>query len=255
MFEQQKNNELKDRVQVLESKLFDALSYNQQVSSKKKSKPSAADDNDNQEDDGVTTVTTTANVAALELQCQQLQRLNAQLEYKVRELQAKEKNSKSKILKSNQAIDPTSTKEAATFIDKLVANVGFGVTLGPSSLSSLQKILVDLTGDDRTHLHQIWRESLMSLQDANKKTIYELANEVKSLSTTVATYESNKQQHIEDTNKEIKKSARSAAPEPVRTAKNSSLLPHVYSALFGVIITILTMFWKNLVDRVKSAAS
>jgi carbamoylphosphate synthase small subunit len=136
----QKNNELKDRVQVLESKLFDALSYNQQVSSKKKSKPNAADDNDNQEDDGVTTVTTTANVAALELQCQQLQRLNAQLEYKVRELQAKEKNSKSKILKSNQAIDPTSTKEAATFIDKLVANVGFGVTLGPSSLSSLQKI-------------------------------------------------------------------------------------------------------------------
>jgi len=248
----QKNNELKDRVQVLESKLFDALSYNQQVSSKKKSKPSAADDNDNQVDDGVTT---TANVAALELQCQQLQRLNAQLEYKVRELQAKEKNSKSKILKSNQAIDPTSTKEAATFLDKLVANVGFGVTLGPSSLSSLQKILVDLTGDDRTHLHQIWRESLMSLQDANKKTIYELANEVKSLSTAVATYESNKQQHIDDTNKEIKKSARSAAPEPVRTAKDSSLLPHVYSALFGVIITILTMFWKNLVDRVKSAAS
>ncbi len=257
----QKNNELKDRVQVLESKLFDALAYNQQVLSKKKSKSNNNDDNQsiNELDYNDLTKTTTAtNTTALELRCQQLQQLNLQLEYKVRELQAKDKSAKSKILKSNVSIDPNSTKEATTFIDKLVAKVGLGVTLEPSSLSSLQKILLDLSSDDRTNLLQIWKESLTSLQDANKKTIYELANEVKNLSTTLADYENKKQQHaIIETNKEIKKNIRNNVVEPVRpnSAKESTLVTHMYSVLFGVIITILTIFWRSLIDQVKKGAA
>lgn len=260
----QKNNDLKDRVQVLESKLFDALSYNQQVVNKGKSKSRHGDDNRSineveVDESDMATATTTTNTTALELRCQQLQRLNEQLEYKMRELQAKDKSSKSKQLKSNMTMDPNSTKEAATFVDKLVANVGLGVTLGPSSLSLLQKTLVDISGDDRTNLHQIWKESLMSLQDANKKTIYELANEVKHLSSALITYENNKQQqnvNIEATNKEIKKNIRNTT-EPVKSASTneSTLLPHIYSVLFGVIITILTIFWKKVIDSVKSGVA
>lgn len=257
----QKNNELKDRVQVLELKLFDALSYNQQVLSKKKSKSNNNSDNQpiNELDDSDSTkISAATHTASLELRYQQLQQLNAQLEYKVRELQAKEKSAKSKILKSNVTIDPNGTKAATAFVDKLVANVGLGVTLEPSSLSSLQKILVDLSGDDRTNLLQIWKESLTSLQDANKKTIYELANEVKNLSTTLADFENNKQQRVtSETNTEIKRNIRHTSVEPVisTSAKESTLVTHIYSVVFGVVITILTIFWRSLIDQVKKGAA